>query len=55
MMNPGRTTSENLNYFGALYNANTEDPIELLDMVGLKDDAKRRVSEFSKSMKMRLN
>lgn len=49
------TALENLNYFRALYNGNTEDPMELLAMVGLQDHAKKRVSEFSKGMKMRLN
>lgn len=49
------TALENLNYFRALYNGDTEDPMELLAMVGLEDHAKKRVSDFSKGMKMRLN
>ncbi len=49
------TALENLYYFRALYNGDTEDPMELLAMVGLQDDAKKRVGEFSKGMKMRLN
>ncbi len=49
------TALENLNYFRALYSGDTEDPMELLNMVGLGDDANKRVSDFSKGMKMRLN
>ena len=49
------TALENLNYFRALYSGNTENPMDLLEMVGLAADAKRRVSDFSKGMKMRLN
>lgn len=49
------TALENLNYFKALYSGETESSMELLEMVGLKDVANKRVSEFSKGMKMRLN
>lgn len=49
------TALENLNYFRALYNGETEEPMHLLDMVGLKEFSNKRVSEFSKGMKMRLN
>lgn len=49
------TALENLNYFGALYREKCSDPMTLLEMVGLGDDAHKRVSEFSKGMKMRLN
>ncbi len=49
------TALENLNYFRALYSGETEDPMHLLEIVGLKDHAKKRVSDFSKGMKMRLN
>ncbi len=50
------TTAENLNYFGSFY-----DPAKLLDIdylltkVGLIDDKNKRVEDFSKGMKMRLN
>lgn len=49
------TALENLNFFRALYRGETEDPMTLLEMVGLRDDAYKRVAEFSKGMKMRLN
>lgn len=45
---------ENLEFFRAFY-PNSLDPMELLDRVGLKDDAKKKVSDYSKGMKMRLN
>ena len=46
---------ENLNFFRNLYQGDTEQPEELLALVGLEKDGKTRVSEFSKGMKMRLN
>ena len=49
------TALENLNYFRSLYDGETEDPNNLLDMVGLGDDGALRVSQFSKGMKNRLN
>lgn len=49
------TALENLEYFGALYSGETEDPNFLLEMVGLKEFTHKRVGEFSKGMKMRLN
>lgn len=49
------TALENLNFFRALYQGETEDPMSLLEMVGLSGDAHKRVGEFSKGMKMRLN
>jgi fluoroquinolone transport system ATP-binding protein len=45
---------ENLQFFGAFY-AQSHKPLDLLRMVGLEKDASKRVSEFSKGMKMRLN
>ena len=45
---------ENLQFFGGFYE-HTRDPLELLELVGLKKDANKKVSEFSKGMKMRLN
>ena len=49
------TALENLNYFRSLYSGPTDDPRELLAMVGLTDDADTPVGQFSKGMKMRLN
>lgn len=46
---------ENLNFFRRLYAGQTEDPMKLLELVGLKDDADVRVSQYSKGMQMRLN
>lgn len=48
------TALENLNFFKNFYDK-THDPLELLDMVGLKKDANKKVGDFSKGMKMRLN
>ena len=45
---------ENLLFFGSLYRTRL-DPDELLDRVGLMPDAQKRVSEYSKGMKSRLN
>ncbi len=46
---------ENLNFFRRLYAGETEDPMKLLELVGLKEDADVRVSQYSKGMQMRLN
>lgn len=48
------TALENLNFFRSLYSATTEDPRELLKMVGLESEADTRVGRFSKGMQMRL-
>jgi fluoroquinolone transport system ATP-binding protein len=48
------TALENLTFFKNFYRA-THNPLELLDMVGLKNDANKKVGDFSKGMKMRLN
>lgn len=49
------TAVENLRFFASFYASPTREPEELLAMVGLEDDADRRVDAFSKGMKMRLN
>lgn len=49
------TARENLRYFGALYQGAVAKPEELLDMVGLLDDADMLVSQYSKGMKNRLS
>ncbi len=46
---------ENLEFFASFYPGKTRDPLELLASVGLENDAGKRVSEYSKGMKMRLN
>jgi fluoroquinolone transport system ATP-binding protein len=48
------TALENLTFFKNFYTT-THEPLELLERVGLKEDANKKVSEFSKGMKMRLN
>lgn len=49
------TALENLAYFRSLYRGPTRDPMEVLAWVGLADDADKRVAQFSKGMKNRLN
>ena len=49
------TALENLQFFSSLYSGESEDPMKLLEMVHLEDAAKKRVGDFSKGMKMRLN
>ncbi|HEV2147611.1 MAG TPA: ABC transporter ATP-binding protein [Longimicrobiaceae bacterium] len=49
------TARENLAYFGALYARRGRDPRELLERVGLAEDADTPVAQFSKGMKGRLN
>lgn len=49
------TALENLNYFRSLYSGETHDALAVLEWVGLRDDADKKVSDFSKGMKIRLN
>jgi fluoroquinolone transport system ATP-binding protein len=49
------TALENLSYFRALYDHPTEEPETLLEWVGLEQDGRTPVGEFSKGMKNRLN
>lgn len=49
------TGSENLRYFRSLYEGETEDPQNLLELVGLADSADLPVGQYSKGMKARLN
>lgn len=46
---------ENLAFFGSLYKKKMIPPMDLLAMVGLESEADKKVSEFSKGMKSRLN
>lgn len=49
------TGIENLRYFAALYRGRTRSPAALLESVGLTNDGRRRVGEYSKGMKCRLS
>lgn len=49
------TAKENLRFFSSLYQGTTRSIDELLQMVGLEHDANKRVTNFSKGMKSRLN
>lgn len=49
------TGLENLAFFSKLYKSKTQNPMKLLDEVGLADAAHVRFSHYSKGMKMRLN
>ncbi|MFC0111853.1 ABC transporter ATP-binding protein [Kibdelosporangium aridum] len=48
------TALENLQFFASLYDKSTLDPMDLLESVGLADDADTQVGKFSKGMQMRL-
>jgi len=52
---PKLTALENLELFSSFYDKETEDPLTLLGLVGLSDDADKRVESFSKGMRMKLN
>lgn len=49
------TARENLELFASLYSRETMEPEAALDLVGLADDADRRVAAYSKGMAIRLN
>lgn len=48
------TGLENLEFFARMFEVPTEDPMQLLKMVGLEDAARQRASEYSKGMLQRL-
>lgn len=49
------TGYENLKYFAGLFSVPTVDPMEVLDWVGLREDAHKKASDYSKGMLQRLN
>ena len=49
------TARQNLDFFASLYSQKKRECEALLDAVGLLADADKKVSEFSKGMKSRLN
>ncbi|MDL2244053.1 ABC transporter ATP-binding protein [Parabacteroides sp. OttesenSCG-928-J18] len=49
------TAVENLKFFGSLYSKELVPIDELLEMIGLSNDGNKKVSEYSKGMKSRLN
>jgi fluoroquinolone transport system ATP-binding protein len=49
------TALENLTYFGRLYRTQGRTPMALLELVGLADDSRMPVSQYSKGMKNRLS
>lgn len=49
------TAKENLQFFSSLYEKKSRPIDELLQMVGLEHDADKRLADYSKGMKSRLN
>lgn len=49
------TARENLSYFASLYSGSTLDVLDALKLVDLHDHADKKVEDFSKGMKVRLN
>lgn len=49
------TARQNLEFFGSLYKKKGRNPEELLAMDGLLQDADKKISEYSKGMKSRMN
>lgn len=48
------TGYENLKYYAGLFDVPTKNPMELLEMVALRESAHKRVSDYSKGMKQRI-
>ena len=46
---------ENLRFFAKLFDVPTQDPLELIRMVGLESAAKKYCGEYSKGMRQRIN
>ena len=51
---PNLTGEENLRYFAGLFTVPTIHPLKALELVGLRQSAKKKASEYSKGMKQRL-
>lgn len=49
------TARQNLTYFGSLYSKKLRSTDEMLKKVGLYNDADKKISDYSKGMKSRLN
>lgn len=49
------TARENLEHFSSLYSGDKHDVMEVMSWLDLADDADKKVSDFSKGMKIRLN
>jgi len=49
------TGYENLKYFAGLFSVKTEDPMQLLERVGLRESAHKKAGAYSKGMRQRLN
>ncbi len=49
------TGYENLQYFAGLFSVKTHDPMDVLNWVGLRDDAHKRAGNYSKGMLQRLS
>lgn len=49
------TAKQNLQYFASLYTGSRRSIDSLLEMVGLQNDGDKRVADYSKGMKSRLN
>ena len=45
---------DNMRFHARLYDGETEDPMKVLDMVGLAEEAGKKAAEYSKGMKQRL-
>lgn len=48
------TGLDNLKFHATLYNRETEDPMKILEMVGLADEAKKKTGAYSKGMMQRI-